>query len=229
MGPSPKPNRSPSPGSSAARASRTAIHRAVERYYTAKIALHGPTAAGVDWSCEATQELRFLQLLRLCEFGPPFSLNDLGCGYGALFGCIGRNWPAQAVDYLGVDLSKAMVAQARRLWRGARAARFRVGHGSPRTADYSVASGVFNVMLDAQRDAWEDFIRSTLTRLRDTSARGFAVNFLAPLPPHLPQPRELYRCAPSVWQDFCARHLSVQARLLAGYGLNEYTLIVRNR
>lgn len=56
----------------------------VRRYYSEKIVEHGPTAKGVDWNDEASQELRFDQLLKLCETARPFSLNDYGCGYGAL-------------------------------------------------------------------------------------------------------------------------------------------------
>ena len=43
-----------------------AVHAEIDGYYTAKVTRHGATPLGVDWSCVPTQQLRFLQLLKLC-------------------------------------------------------------------------------------------------------------------------------------------------------------------
>jgi hypothetical protein len=48
-----------------------------------KIRKFGATPLGVDWTCVSTQQLPFVQLLKLCDTSPA-SLNDLGCGYGAI-------------------------------------------------------------------------------------------------------------------------------------------------
>jgi len=63
---------------------------AVGRYYSEKIVEHGPTAKGVDWRDETSQELRFEQLLKVCDESRPFTLNDYGCGYGALATYLGE-------------------------------------------------------------------------------------------------------------------------------------------
>lgn len=178
----------------------------------------------MDWSSAATQQLRFLQLLRLCDFSRPFSLNDFGCGYGALLGWLRERHPDAAVDYLGIDVSRHMVETARRLWRGIPRAAFRTGRRSPREADYSVASGVFNVKLDAQREDWEALVRGTLNDLAATSRRGFAVNFLDLEPAHLAQAPQLYRTDPQPWVAHCEA-LGWRTRLAGGYGLNEFTLL----
>lgn len=47
------------------------LHASVARYYGAKAARYKATPLGVDWSCRATQELRFAKLLKLCDFGAP--------------------------------------------------------------------------------------------------------------------------------------------------------------
>jgi hypothetical protein len=95
----------------------------VRDYYTSKVARHGPTPAGVDWPCARTQELRFAQLLRLCDFSAPFALNDLGCGYGALLAFLGRCHRGKQENYLGMDLSELMIRHASPL---ALAARYRL-------------------------------------------------------------------------------------------------------
>lgn len=204
-----------------------ALHSAIGQYYTQKVETYGPTPLGVDWPCRPTQELRFVQLLRLCDFSAPFSLTDVGCGYGALLAFLARRHRRKEISYLGVDLSEAMIAQARRLWRKRGNAEFAVASKSPRVADYSIASGIFNVKLDQSDALWTEFVAQTLTALRLTSRRGFAVNFLAPLTHDADPKPELYRAPSSVWRDHCAREFGAGVEVLDNYGMREYTLLVR--
>jgi len=204
------------------------LHSRIEHYYSAKIERHGPTPLGVDWSCEPTQQLRFVQLLRLCDFQSGFSLDDWGCGYGALLSFIGKRHPEASVDYLGIDLSPAMIAQARKKSRGRRNARFAVGDCSERVADYAVASGIFNVQIDEPLALWERFVGHTLRTMAHSTRIGFAVNFLAPLPEGMEGKRELYRPDPARWVDFCERELAMKVTLLDRYGMREFTLLARH-
>ena len=58
---------------------------AVRRYYTGKLRRARRDAAGVDWNGEASQQLRFTQLLRVVTAPRARPrLLDYGCGYGAL-------------------------------------------------------------------------------------------------------------------------------------------------
>lgn len=203
------------------------LHSRVAQYYAGKIAKHGPVPFGVDWSCAPTQELRFVQLLKVCDFGCAFSLNDLGCGYGALRCFMRRRWPAAQVDYLGIDMVPAMIDAARRLERDSDGARFVVGSTCERLADYSVASGIFNVKLDRPLEEWIGFVRATLGDLCAASRRGFAVNFLACLDPGVDAIPELYRTAPGAWADYCEEELGTRVEVLAKYGMREFTLLAR--
>ena len=204
-----------------------AVHAAIARYYTDTVQTHGATPHGVDWTCVPTQELRFVQLLKLCDFTAPFSLNDLGCGYGALLAFLAKRHRGCKVDYLGVDLSGAMIAQAHDLWAKRRRTRFLVSHASPRSADYSLASGIFNVRLDPSAARWTRFIATTLEQLHATSRRGFAVNFLAPLPRGITGTPALYRAPPGLWRRYCEQTLGAEVEVLTGYGMREFTLLVR--
>lgn len=199
----------------------------VEHYYTKKVVAHGAAPLGVDWSCVPTQEMRFAQLLKLCDFASPVSLNDIGCGYGALLAFLAKRYRGKRINYLGVDLSPAMIAQARALWRKRAHAAFATAGARPRIADYSVASGVFNVKLTQPVELWEQFVSMTLADMNATSRRGFAVNFLAPLPPDMLHTPELYRVAPDVWGTHCEKTFGSTVEVIGGYGMREYTLLVR--
>ena len=130
------------------------------------------------------------------------------------------------IDYLGTDLSPAMIRHAKRRWRRP-GVRFVVAGASPRLADYSLASGVFNVRLDQPDDIWERFVACTLADLSRTSRRGFAVNFMAPEAPGRRAAAELYRTPPAPWVRYCERELRCSVEVRRGYGLREFTLLAR--
>jgi len=196
----------------------------VEAYYVGRLARYGATPPGVDWSCEATQQLRFVKLLAVCRFTADFSLNDLGCGYGALAAFLTVRHPAAEVDYLGIDLSRAMVQRAQRRFRRRPGVRFVVGRSCPRVADYTLASGIMNVRLSQSLAAWESYARAILAEMHRASRRGFAVNFLTRPAPGAPAD-QLYCPDPSMWERFCADELGCRVEVLRDYGLRECTLL----
>lgn len=199
----------------------------VEGYYASKLARFGATPMGVDWSCTATQELRFVKLLRICESQGAITLNDFGCGYGALLDFIKRTHKPHAINYLGLDVSSDMISRARALWPSSKDARFLIGAEVDRIADYSVASGIFNVKLLIPRAKWEEFIRHTLNNIHRSSQRGFAVNFLRLLPNHTDTPPELYRSTADVWVDYCRTQYRAEVEVLEHHANREFTLLVR--
>jgi SAM-dependent methyltransferase len=204
------------------------LRRRIEAYYSRKIVWHGSIPAGVDWASAAAQRMRFSQLLKLCDFAAPFSLNDLGCGYGALLTHLAQHHTAGAVDYLGIDLSPAMIWHARRLPSCSDPQWFVDGHRIPRVADYTVASGIFNVRLSESVALWRRFIRCTLRQMGAASRKGFAANFMSRAEAGRGVRRGLYVCSPEIWTSWCERTLHASVEVLSGYGLPEFTLLVRH-
>jgi SAM-dependent methyltransferase len=206
------------------------MYASIEAYYSARVAKYGATPLGVDWSCQATQSLRFVQLLKICDFAAPFTLNDIGCGYGALAAFLAMRYSEAKIDYLGLDLSRAMVSRARRRFSRPDC-RFVVGTASPRNADYSVASGIMNVNCNYSRAIWEGFVATTLREMRRTSRLGFSVNFLSDAARAKTSPdgpvESLYRTSPEPWIRYCERDLGCSVETIDNYGMREFTLLVR--
>lgn len=198
---------------------------AVQRYYSGKIAEHGPTARGVDWNDQASHEVRFEQLLKLCELGTPFTINDYGCGYGALALYLAER--GIRFRYTGFDISERMLEQARDLLDGVEECRFVTADEQLETVDYTVASGIFNVRLDAADDAWERHVFATLERLDQLSTRGFAFNMLTSYSDPERMRPDLYYADPREMFDHCKRTFSRWVALLHDYGLYEFTILVR--
>lgn len=203
------------------------IRADVGRYYGDQIGKYGATPHGVGWTCAPTQQLRFIQLCALFDFRDGFSLNDIGCGYGAMLGFLRARHRACAIDYLGIDLAQAMVDEGRRQWRNAPNARFELLAEDYREADYCVASGIFNIKLGHSRSAWERFADHTLGRMYARSRRGAAVNFLR-TDEAFDEIAEHYRCLPDRWIDL-GRRLGASVELREGYGMPEFTLLLRRQ
>lgn len=201
-----------------------AVLRRTENYYAAKVRQHGATALGVDWNSEESQELRFDQLLRLVE-GENFSLNDYGCGYGALVDHLERR--ALSARYHGFDISEAMVESARQLHSGRTGCRFTTSLNELEQADYSVASGVFNVKLEAGEEEWFGYISHCLDQLHTLSDRGFAFNILSLESDPERRRSHLFYADPEAMLEHCKRRYSQTVMLLRDYGLYEFTIVVR--
>ena len=201
------------------------ILRDVAVYYTRKLQEHGATARGVDWKSPESQTLRFDQLLKVCDADTAFSIVDYGCGYGALVGHLMSR--GGCVGYVGYDVSEAMIAQARALFAGRSWCEFSTDESRLQPADFSVASGIFNVRLGFSDDQWKAYMLRLVDRLAALGLRGFAFNALTTYADADRMRPDLYYADPLFWFDHCKRRFSRRVALLHDYPLYEFTILVR--
>ena len=199
----------------------------VADYYSSKLAEHGDCPRGVDWNGEASQVLRFEQLTKIIKQDEGFSLNDLGCGYGALLDYLRSQY--KDIIYHGCDVSADMVKAARTRHESITDAQFVVAPEPSAIADYGVASGVFNVRLGRPDAEWKSYIKATLDTLDRTSRLGFSFNCLTSYSDAHKMRDYLYYADPLELFDHCKRHYSREVALLHDYGLYEFTILVRKQ
>jgi hypothetical protein len=198
----------------------------VSSYYSDKLAEYGATPRGVDWNGEGSQILRFEQLCRLIQDeSEAFSLNDLGCGYGSMFDFLSTKY--SITSYLGIDVSEDMVRAAESRHKESPVARFIVKAEPDTVADYSIASGIFNVRLERTDHEWYDYLQTTLDILDRTSHRGFAFNCLTSYSDEDKKRDYLYYADPCRLFDLCKNRYSRNVALLHDYELFEFTILVR--
>jgi len=199
----------------------------VAEYYTTKLAEYGETPLGVDWNGEDGQILRFEQLCKIVEPCEHFSLNDLGCGYGALYGFLLNKH--EKLAYSGIDVAEVMIHAARQRYTDQSQARFIISNKPDQIADYSIASGIFNVRLGRTDDEWLAYLKSTLDILNNNSSKGFAFNCLTSYSDRDKMRDYLYYADPCKLFDLCKRSYSRNVALLHDYGLYEFTILVRKQ
>ena len=194
-------------------------------YDSSKFAEHGKTPRGVDWNGQESQMLRFDQLTKVIERPGDFSLNDLGCGYGALYEYLASRY--QDFAYSGCDVSAAMIRAATNHYGKHSNVSFAVVAEPPEVADFGIASGIFNVRLGFGDVEWGKYLNSTLDILHLTSRRGFAFNCLTSYSDADKLRDYLYYADPCALFDLCKMRYSRHVALLHDYGLYEFTILVR--
>lgn len=198
----------------------------VASYYTKKLAKHGATPSGVDWNSESGQYLRFAQLTKIIQSeNNTFSINDIGCGYGALLKYLEINY--SDFDYEGIDISPEMVEVAKINNYSKIFANFHVEKKPTSIKDYSLASGIFSVRLEIEDKPWWEYIENTLDILDKYSKLGFAFNCLTSYSDTDRMRKDLYYADPLTLFDLCKRRYSKNVALLHDYDLYEFTILVR--
>ena len=103
-------------------------------------------------------------------------------------------------------------------------ARFSVSSKPDEIADYSVASGIFNVRLERDDAEWWEYLCSTLDLLDRTSRLGFSFNCLTSYSDADKMKPYLYYADPCKVFDLCKRKYSRNVALLHDYNLYEFTI-----
>jgi SAM-dependent methyltransferase len=197
----------------------------VAAYYADKLERFGQSPQGVDWNSEAGQFLRFEQLAKLILEDGFFSINDVGCGYAALYDFLESKF--DDFSYCGIDVSKEMLTAARERLSLKNNVQLSLGDGPVQVAEYSVASGIFNVRLGRSDQDWKVYLEATLDALNAGSEKGFAFNCLTSYSDAEKKRDYLYYADPCVLFDFCKRRYSKEVALLHDYSLYEFTILVR--
>jgi SAM-dependent methyltransferase len=199
----------------------------VAAYYAETLAKYGQNPRGVDWNGEKSQILRFQQLCKIVGASNQFSINDLGCGYGALYDFLTATF--DTFFYSGIDVSDGMIRAAELRHQARTHARFVLSSEPDQVADYGVASGIFNVRLGRSDNEWLSYLEATLDVLDRTSRIGFSFNCLTAYSDADKMGDYLYYADPCILFDFCKRRYSRNVALLHDYGLYEFTILVRKQ
>jgi len=195
--------------------------------YGQRVRRFGPSAQGVCWADQDGQALRFELLLRIVapeDARDGFTLNDYGCGYGAFFEYLDADPGLNPTAFVGYDMCPEMVHAARARAQDPRA-RFVYADKISRTADYTFASGTFNLLLGSDPLGWNHYVKAGLEHLWSRSAKGLAFNMLDHQTPD--QMDGLYYADPQEFVDFCAEYLSPDVELIPEDSIPDWTILVR--
>lgn len=199
-----------------------ALKQRVVEHYEGQLARFGPTARGMDWKDEESQELRFRVLCQVRDL-EGLSVHDVGAGAGHLLDHLGAR--GVKLDYTGSDLSPAMVESARGLHPGARFERLDLlSDPIEERWDVVLCSGLFLVKLHHSEAEWWSFVRAMLRRMWGLCRVALAFNLMSDRVDW--RVDRLYYASAGEVLDFCRAELSRWVVLRHDYPLHEYTVYV---
>ncbi len=197
----------------------------VKSYFDQRIQEHGASPKGADWNSDASQNVRFDQLLKVIEGEEPFSLLDYGCGYGALYDHLIIK--GYRVEYYGYDILESAIAEAKKVHAGNTQCTFLTDKETLPLCDYAVASGTFNYRGNQSFEDWTEVVLNALAEMNSVSRKGFASNFLTKYSDADRMRPDLYYADPLMIFDYCKRNFSKNVALLHDYRVYDFTIIVR--
>jgi SAM-dependent methyltransferase len=198
----------------------------ISKVFSFRVQTFGGTPAGVLWKSREGQLLRFEVLVGILDDLPPstpVTINDFGCGYGALYDFLHDMTSMEEMIYAGYDISGKMVETASQRNNDGRAT-FSEASKIDTPADFTFVSGTFNLKLDVDDGPWNSYVKSTLNQLWVMSDKGLAFNMLDKN--RLDQEIGLYYANAEEYMDFC-RTLSPDVTFIDNYQLDEWTIFIR--
>jgi SAM-dependent methyltransferase len=206
------------------------IDKHINNFYNQNLETHGNTAQGVGWKNQEAQQVRFDQLAKLFTVKSGFSLNDLGCGTGDLVKYLFEN-QYSGFEYTGYDMLERMVQIASDTYADKPGCTFRqIGSAADMAeADYTVASGIFNIRYTLTNQEWLDYILQTISQMNAVSRKGFAFNALTAYSDA--DKMQIYLCYsdPLYLFDYCKKNFSRNVALLHDYNQYDFTILVRKQ
>jgi SAM-dependent methyltransferase len=198
----------------------------ISKVFSFRVHTYGGAPAGVLWKNSEGQQLRFEVLAGILDDLPPstpVTINDFGCGYGAMYDFL-HDLPSMAeMNYFGYDISEKMINTALQL-NNDRRATFSEASKIDTPADFTFVSGTFNLKLDVDDGPWNTYVKSTLNQLWVMSDKGLAFNMLDKN--HPDQKISLYYANAEEYIDFC-KTLSPDVAFINNYQLDEWTIFMR--
>lgn len=197
------------------------------QFYRERIESFGDTAKGVGWKNDEAQFVRFEQLIKIIN-KTDFSVNDLGCGSGKFLRYLFDSG-LPPTYYFGYDILDEMIDEAKHHLRSFQNIELLkiINASEMKMADYSVASGIFNVRYEASNEDWMQHIISTLNAMNEASRLGFAFNMLTQYSDAEFMQDYLYYGDPSFYFNYCKLNYSKNVALLHDYGQFDFTILVR--
>jgi SAM-dependent methyltransferase len=197
----------------------------IKNYFIEKLETHGATHWGVDYNSVESQELRFQQLIKVIDASRKYSLLDFGSGYGGMYDYLVRL--GHQLQYVGYDIAEPMAAKGMETHPGNPDCTFTSNFEEAPLLDYAVASGTFNMKLDADMDVWIKIVIGCLHQMNDRAEKGMAFNMLTKYSDADKMRDDLYYADPLFFFDYCKRNFSKNVALLHDYRLYDFTILVR--
>tara|TARA_Y100000780_G_C13661627_1_gene408879 strand:+ start:449 stop:1123 length:675 start_codon:yes stop_codon:yes gene_type:complete len=198
----------------------------VNRVFSKSVKIHGSKPKAVAWNNQEKQFRRFQIFAGLFPLIPSetsFSINDLGCGYGAMFAAYKDLPEFKNGSYYGYDISIEMLLEAKKHLDDPRASWIQ-SHLATEEADFSFVSGTYNLNMDADKDQWRTYIENNLLQLWSKTRLALGFNMLSAHSPK--RQKTLYYADPEHFLAFCTKNMNGRVQLVNRLAPEEFVIFI---
>jgi len=141
------------------------LNHRIYKIYNKRFLKYHNTPKGVFWNSKLSQDLRLNiildKILDNSKFDP-FTIADIGCGYGRLFEIIKERNLENRIRYSGFDINKNFISFCKNN-KDFENVEFAINASPFKKTDYIVMSGTYNLTPTNNISLWEDYIIKNLT------------------------------------------------------------------
>jgi len=160
----------------------------LRKYWDRNAEKYGDSPKAFDWGSRASQSKRFKILSEILPLDEPFTVLDVGCGLGDLWGWMAARYD-KPFSYTGVDISPKMIQLAREKYAVSTSRNpvaFMVhdmAEPLEERYDYVLLSGTLNKRIagEEEQTAWA---RHVIRNCWDAAEKGLAYNMLSAYADH---------------------------------------------
>jgi len=146
-------------------------------YYENLLQKYGDHYLSLDWKSPDSQRQRFEVLAEIFGKRAGFSVLDVGCGFGDLYGYLKK--AGFKFNYAGYDIAPRVIEMAQKKYPEARfEVRDILNDPKPERFDFIICCGALNINFSDPAEHLE-FIRCMLLRMFELCKIGAGVNFLS--------------------------------------------------
>ena len=155
------------------------LYKRLGRFYDRFSKHYGADYRALNWTSTASQEKRFKVIAEILP--QHCSVNDVGCGHGDLWTYLTEKAEKSISNYWGYDLSQSVLNNiSDHIKKRKEVSFYHVsGPGPLFTADYSIASGIFNTNFRISlRQQHLNTFEQVLSAMWDKSTQGIIFNVM---------------------------------------------------
>ena len=140
------------------------LNQRIYKIYSKRFLKYHNTPKGVFWNSKLSQDLRLNIILdKILDNTKvdPFTIADIGCGYGRLFEIIRERNLESRIEYSGFDINKNFISFCKTNKKFENAS-FYVDTQPNQSFDYIVMSGTYNLTPTNNLKLFEEYLRQNL-------------------------------------------------------------------
>ena len=207
------------------------ISNQMKKHYQATFDLYGPCSSGVDWgSDDSRARIRHQVMSDIIPTNinatAPFSILDIGCGFGAFVDELKQRDSNASFQYFGIDIVESMVSEAKK--RHPQHQFFNddfLVWDPPCQFDYVTCNGVLTQKLQATDEEMREYSEQILLKMFALARHGIAFNCMTTNVNY--RKSNIYYRNPIDFMQWTLANLSDRVKLNSAYGIRyEYTIFV---